>query len=85
MGRISSLPVTARYPVFCQSSIGGFAKTPLSLLGLLILTASLGCQSWHSSTALPGLHATSAQRKVLQQVSRDPFPSPGDVGIVTAN
>ena len=67
MGRISSLRVATR----CFGA----------LLGLLILSIPLGCQSWHASTAFPGMQTTSDQRKVLQQLDRDPFPSPSDVGM----
>ena len=52
-----------------------------NLLVLLALCVTSGCQSWFSTAALPGLQTTSDQRKILQQVDRDPFPSPGDVGI----
>jgi len=51
------------------------------IIFLLLSGAGLGCQSWQSSAALPGLTTTRAQRKVLQHVERDPFPSPGDVGM----
>jgi len=47
---------------------------------LLVLFATIGCQSWHTSSVLPGLTASKGERLVVKQAKNDPFPSPSDVG-----
>lgn len=45
------------------------------------LASAVGCQSWRSSGAIPGLGSTKGERQVLKQAKHDPFPSPSDVGM----
>ncbi|NOY29859.1 MAG: hypothetical protein GXP28_06675 [Planctomycetes bacterium] len=52
-----------------------------ALAGWAMLVAMIGCQSWQSSSVLPGLTATKDERLVVKQAKNDPFPSPSDVGI----
>jgi len=50
------------------------------LTALLVLTATIGCQSWQTSSILPGLTTTKGERLIKKQAKNDPFPSPSDVG-----
>jgi len=50
------------------------------LAGLLVLAATLGCQSWQTSSVFPGLTATKGERLIVKKAKNDPFPSPSDVG-----
>lgn len=51
-----------------------------------MLTALLmgnGCQTWQSSSSIPGLKLDKSQRQVLSRVAKDPFPTASDVGLET--
>jgi len=43
--------------------------------------ASSGCQTWHASSAIPGLKSKQGERQVLREAKNDPFPSPSEVGM----
>lgn len=51
-----------------------------SVLGMGLIVSS-GCQTWHSSSALPGLKSKQGERQVLREAKNDPFPSPSEVGM----
>lgn len=40
-----------------------------------------GCQSWQSSSGLPGLSFSKVERQIVKQAKNDPFPSPKQVGM----
>jgi len=51
-----------------------------SLLGTCLIAVS-GCQTWHSSSAIPGMGSKQGVQQVLREAKNDPFPSPSDVGM----
>ncbi len=51
-----------------------------SLLGACLM-AVCGCQTWQSSSAIPGMGSKQSERQVLREAKNDPFPSPSDVGM----
>ena len=50
-------------------------------VGFAILFALAGCQSWQSSTGIPGLGFSKVERQIVKQAKNDPFPSPKQVGM----
>ena len=52
----------------------------VSLLGCCLITSG-GCQTWQSSSVLPGFTGKQGERQVLREARNDPFPSPADVGM----
>jgi hypothetical protein len=50
-------------------------------LGVVLISALAGCQSWQSSTGIPGLGASKVERQIVKQAKNDPFPSPDQVGM----
>jgi hypothetical protein len=54
---------------------------PILLLLTLLLVGSVGCQQVHQGISLPGITASSQDKKAVQLAKQDPFPSPADVGI----
>ncbi len=69
-------------------SFGACSKSPkrcrcvyaVSFVASCLLLSS-GCQTWHASSAIPGLNGKKGEKLVLQQAKNDPFPSPSDVGL----
>jgi len=51
------------------------------LVAMLLVCVFTGCQAWQSSSALPGLLVSKAERQAVDQAKNDPFPSPSDVGM----
>ncbi len=47
----------------------------------VLLIATTGCQTWRSSSVVPGVFAQKGERQILRQAKQDPFPSPSDVGM----
>ena len=58
-------------------------RVAASMMGVWLLACS-GCQTWQSSSALPGLAAGQGERQVLREAKNDPFPSPSEVGMRVA-
>lgn len=55
----------------------------IRLLLLCVLTVT-GCQTWRSSSAIPGIKTSRKEnKKVIEQAKNDPFPSPGQVGLTS--
>lgn len=50
-------------------------------LSVVLVSALAGCQSWQTSTGLPGLGASKVERQIVKQAKNDPFPSPNQVGM----
>lgn len=57
---------------------------PAAVLIGVCLIASNGCQTWQSTSALPGMVSNQGERQVLREAKNDPFPSPSEVGIKVA-
>jgi len=49
--------------------------------GIILIAALAGCQSWHTSSGIPGMGASKVERQIIKQAKTDPFPSPDQVGI----
>jgi hypothetical protein len=45
------------------------------------LMSIVGCQTWNSSTGLPGLGKWQQERQVVKLAQNDPFPTPEQVGL----
>lgn len=58
----------------------GLATTGLVVAGLVVAS---GCQGLSSSALIPGLAESRRERQIVRQAESDPFPSPGDVGILS--
>ncbi len=62
-----------------------FRATGLVAAGLVVagLVVASGCQGLSSSSLIPGLAESRRERQIVRQAENDPFPSPGDVGILS--
>lgn len=55
-------------------------RSSLSAVAVCVLMTA-GCQTWKSSSAIPGMSAKKSEREALRQAKHDPFPSPSQVGM----
>ena len=53
----------------------------MKYLILIVCLGLCGCQAWQGSHSLPGAGLTKQQKRIVENVDNDPFPSPQQVGI----
>lgn len=56
-------------------------KHASAIIAMLLTLFLPGCQTWQSSTGIPGLDGWSEDSKIEKSAKNDPFPSPQQVGL----
>ncbi len=74
---------TAGWQLIAQTALKELMQSIWSRLtvGVVLTFALAGCQSWQSSTGIPGLGFSKVERQIVKQAKNDPFPSPKQVGM----